>query len=185
MPYIRVIEPEEAEGELRDEYERLLGSRGKLAAIHKIHSLSPKALRSHMDLYMTLMFGRSKLKRELREAIAIVVSRANGCDYCDEHHAQALLAYWKDESRLEALRIDPAQAGLDERTQAILMHAVALTRNPSDATSEDVERLRVHSVSDEEILDLTLITAYFNFVNRIVLGLGVEVTEGEATGYRY
>lgn len=138
MPYIRVIEPEDAEGELREEYERLLGSRGKLAAIHTIHSLSPQALRAHMDLYMTLMFGRSKLKRDVREAIAVVVSRA-----------------------------------------------VALTRDPSGARREDVERLRALGISDEEILDLTLITSYFNFVNRIALGLGVEVTEGEAQGYRY
>lgn len=185
MPYIRVIDPEDAEGELREEYERLLGSRGKLAAIHTIHSLSPKALRAHMDLYLTLMFGRSKLKREVREAIAVVVSRANGCDYCDEHHVQALLAYWKDEARLDALRRDPHEAGLDARTLAILEHAVALTRDPAAASRADVERLRALGISDEEILDLTLITAYFNFVNRIAQGLGVEVSPGEATGYRY
>lgn len=185
MPYIRVIEPENAEGELREEYERLLGSRGKLAAIHTIHSLSPAALRAHMDLYLTLMFGRSKLRREVREAIAVVVSRANGCAYCDEHHAQALLAYWKDEARLEALRRDPREADLDARTVAILDHAASLTRDPAAAGPDDVERLRAHGVSDEEILDLTLITAYFNFVNRIVMGLGVEVQGDEAKGYRY
>lgn len=185
MPYIRVIEPEDADGELRETYQQLISSRGKLAAIHTIHSLSPAALRAHMDLYMTLMFGRSKLKREVREAIAVVVSRANGCEYCDEHHAQALMAYWKDEARLEALRRDPREAGLDARTLAILDHAVALTRDPSRASGTDVAGLRAHGLSDEEILDLTLITAYFNFVNRIALGLGVEVTPEEARGYRY
>ncbi len=185
MAYIRVIEPEDATGELREEYERLLGSRGKLAAIHKVHSLSPKALRAHMELYLTVMFGRSELPRPTREAIAVVVSRANGCGYCDEHHAQALLAYWKDEERLEALRRDPREADLDERTLAMLEHAERLTREPSGASQADVERLRDLGVSDEEILDLTLITGYFNFVNRIAMGLGVEVTPEEAGGYRY
>ncbi|MEX2502623.1 MAG: peroxidase-related enzyme [Trueperaceae bacterium] len=185
MPYIRVIDEHEADGALREIYQELRGSRGKLAAIHTIHSLSPQALRAHMDLYMTLMFGRSKLKRDVREAIAVLVSRANGCDYCDQHHGQALLAHWKDPERLAALRRDPREADLDERTLAILDHAVALTRTPQDASETDVRRLREQGVTDEEILDLTLITGYFNFVNRIALGLGVEATKAEASGYRY
>lgn len=185
MPFIHVIEPENAGGELRAEYERLLSKRGKIAAIHTIHSLSPRALHAHMDLYLTLMFGKSKLKRATREAVAVVVSRANGCEYCDRHHGQALLAYWKDEARLEAFRRDPTQADLDPRTLAMLDFAVALTRDPANADATRVERLRAHGLADEEILDLTLIIGYFNFVNRIALGLGVEVTEQESTGYRY
>ena len=185
MPYIDVVGPEQAEGELSEIYQELRASRGKLAAIHTIHSLSPAALRAHMELYKTLLFGRSKLRRPVREAIAVVVSRANGCDYCDQHHGQALLAYWKDSERLEALRRDPRDADLDDRTLAMLDHAVALTRTPDGVTETDVERLRALGVSDEEVLDLTLITGYFNFVNRIALGLGVEATPEEASGYRY
>ena len=83
MPYIDVVGPERAEGELSEIYQELRASRGKLAAIHTIHSLSPAALRAHMELYTTLLVGRSKLRRPVREAIAVVVSRANGCDYCD------------------------------------------------------------------------------------------------------
>lgn len=86
---------------------------------------------------------------------------------------------------MEALRRDPREAGLDARTLAILEHAVALTRDPAGTSHDDVGRLRALGVSDEEILDLTLITGYFNFVNRIAQGLGVEVSPAEATGYRY
>jgi len=38
-------------------------------------------------------------------------------------------------------------------------------------------------LDDRDILDLTLITGYFNFVNRLVLGLGVEYTDEEMAGY--
>ena len=34
------------------------------------------------------------------------------------------------------------------------------------------------------ILDLSLVTAYFNFVNRIALGLGVAFTAEELSGYK-
>ena len=37
---------------------------------------------------------------------------------------------------------------------------------------------------NKDILDLSLVTAYFNFVNRIALGLGVEFTPEEMAGYK-
>lgn len=81
-PWIRVIEPEEATGRLREVYEETARNRGRLAQIHKIHSLNPESLSAHMGLYLTLMFGSSPLSRRERELIGVAVSRANGCRYC-------------------------------------------------------------------------------------------------------
>ncbi len=38
---------------------------------------------------------------------------------------------------------------------------------------------------DEDILLVNLIISYFNFVNRIALGLGVGFSEEEVKGYKY
>jgi alkylhydroperoxidase family enzyme len=57
-------------------------------------------------------------------------------------------------------------------------HALKLTRSPATMTEADVDRLRAHDLDDRAILDLTLVTAYFAFVNRIASGLGVEVEPG-------
>ena len=54
---------------------------GHVANILAVHSLNPAALGAHFDLYRTLMFGRSELKRSLREMIAVVVSKTNECHY--------------------------------------------------------------------------------------------------------
>jgi alkylhydroperoxidase family enzyme len=50
-----------------------------------------------------------------------------------------------------------------------------LTREPFCCTERDVNLLRQGGWSDAAILDVTLITAYFAFVNRIADGLGVEL----------
>ncbi len=50
-------------------------------------------------------------------------------------------------------------------------------------TESDLGELRAEGLSDRDILDLTLIVAYFNFVNRIALGLGVTYSEDEVGGY--
>ena len=49
---------------------------------------------------------------------------------------------------------------------------------------ESHEALRPAGFSDRDILDLTLIAAYFNFVNRIALGLGARFSAAEMSGYR-
>ena len=40
-------------------------------------------------------------------------------------------------------------------------------------------------LSDKAILDATLVVSYFNFVNRMVLGLGVNLESNQAKGYNY
>jgi len=49
----------------------------------------------------------------------------------------------------------------------------------------DIDILRQSGFSDEEILNINLITCYFNFVNRIALGLGVTFSKEELFGYNY
>jgi len=45
------------------------------------HSLNADALRAHLQLYRTVMFGPSGLTRAEREAVAVTVSAANDCHY--------------------------------------------------------------------------------------------------------
>jgi uncharacterized protein YciW len=51
-------------------------------------------------------------------------------------------------------------------------------------TESDLGELRAVGLSDRDILDLSLVVAYFNFVNRIALGLGVAYSDEEMSGYK-
>lgn len=186
MPYIQTVEYEEAEGELKGIYDDLLEKRGKLAEIHKLQSLNPQSIVDHMDLYMTIMFGSSPLKRKQREMMAVVVSKANDCLYCQKHHGAALEHYWKDPELVEAFRQDPSSVDLAPFDRTLCEYAEDLTLHPGSANRADwIEKLLGHEASDRAILDANLVVAYFNFVNRLVLGLGVELEEDEGKGYRY
>ena len=184
MAWIDLIDEDAATGDLRDVYDQIIDARGKLSNIMRVHSLNPAAMQAHMDLYQELLFGRSGLRRAEREALATVVSAANACAYCTRHHAEALNAYWKDRDRVDQL-IDDYRSVEDERLQAMLAYGATLTRTPDAVSEADVEALRKAGFSDRDILDINLITSYFNFVNRIAEGLGVTFTEDEAAGYDY
>lgn len=186
MPWIETIDETNATGELKDVYDEITDARGKLSNIMRVHSLHPRAMQAHMELYLQLLFCRSGLSRAERELIAVVVSAANDCEYCVRHHAEALRAYWRDDPRVEAVIDDYRTSGdVTPRLEAVLDYAVKLTAEPASTAEADIRRLRENGLSDRDILDLTLITSYFNFVNRIANGLGVDLTEEEASGFRY
>lgn len=52
-----------------------------IANIISSHSLNEGAMRAHLALYKTIMFGPSGLSRTDREAMAVCVSAANNCHY--------------------------------------------------------------------------------------------------------
>jgi len=137
-----------------------------------------------MDLYMNLMFGSSGLSREEREFIAVTVSVIDNCEYCIRHHAESLNHYWKDRDRINKFIDDFNSIELSSRLQCILDYAFKLTKNPSYVKKIDIDNLRNSGFSDKDILDINLITSYFNFVNRIALGLGVEFSSDEVKGYK-
>lgn len=186
MANIQVISYEQATGKLKDIYEDLMAKRGKLAEVHKIQSLHPDSIIAHMELYMTIMFGHSPLPRAQREMIAVVVSSANGCVYCQQHHGAALDNYWKNAERVERLKKNYTNAELATSDAALCQYAIELTLHPDDFENENrTQLLRQAGFDDRVILDATLVVGYFNFVNRIVLALGVEPEEKAGEGYNY
>lgn len=184
MAWIEEIDVDAAEGKLGEMYAELIAKRGKVSNILKVHSLNPDSMGDHLELYMTLMFGTSGLSRGEREAIAVVVSANNDCAYCVNHHVAALKRYIKDDETLTILSTADGLETLEPRLSNIVRHAEKLTNAPGAMTESDLEELRAVDLDDRDILDLSLITAYFNFVNRIALGLGVEFNDDELSGYR-
>lgn len=82
MSWIRTIPEDEAEGDLAALYDELRDpASGRVDNVLAIHSLHPRGMRAHWDLYRAAMRGTKALRKVEREMIAVVVSRRNGCHY--------------------------------------------------------------------------------------------------------
>ncbi|MCR9200792.1 MAG: hypothetical protein NXI04_19315 [Planctomycetaceae bacterium] len=81
MPYIRQIEIDEAEGELKQLYDSCLQRAGYVAGILKVQSLTPVVLRESLRFYVHLMKSPNALSAARREMLAAVVSNVNDCFY--------------------------------------------------------------------------------------------------------
>lgn len=81
MAHLELIDPDDATGPLKDEYEAAIGRAGRVYNIVRSMSLRPGVLKRSMELYKALMFGPSGLTRQERELLATVVSATNECHY--------------------------------------------------------------------------------------------------------
>ncbi|MFO8078100.1 MAG: peroxidase-related enzyme, partial [Thermoplasmatota archaeon] len=117
--------------------------------------------------------------------LAVVVSKENNCKYCMNHHGEALSYLWKDKEKVKEFIHRPETVTFSEKQKTMVNYASRLTKSPSLVTEEDIIQMRSAGFSDKEILDINLIICYFNFVNRIALGLVVSFSAEEMKGYNY
>lgn len=78
-----------------------------------------------------------------------------------------------DASLSRQIKEDWRKADLTPRERAILTYAEKLTLTPARMTKDDVDALRAVGLDDRGVLQVNLITSFFNFVNRVADGLGV------------
>ena len=82
---------------------------------------------------------------------------------------------------VEALATNPAGAPLPSRSRALVDLAIKLTREPYDVRRSDVTVLRDDGFTDRGIHDAVSVIAYYNYVNRLAAGLGVDIVEAPPT----
>ena len=57
----------------------------------------------------------------------------------------------------------------------MLDYASKLTSSPCDVTKADFLEVKKAGFKDSDILDIVQVVAYYNYVNRMACGLGVEL----------
>ncbi len=90
-------------------------------------------------------------------------------------HLHDLRAEVADDTLVDRIADDWRQAPLDEPTAALLAYAEKLTREPARCGPDDVAALREAGWDDRAVTDATQVVAYFNYINRIAEGLGVDL----------
>uniref|UniRef100_A0A7C2P2F2 Carboxymuconolactone decarboxylase-like domain-containing protein n=1 Tax=Schlesneria paludicola TaxID=360056 RepID=A0A7C2P2F2_9PLAN len=136
-------------------------------------SLIPNALHHHFTTFGSLMDPALPLSRRQHELIATVVSQANCTRYCSVSHREFLRRATGDAALVDAVQKDYRTAPLTDAERAMCDYADQLTRDATKLQRSDIERLRSVGFDDRGILQITLIAAWFNSINRVADALGV------------
>lgn len=76
--------------------------------------------------------------------------------------------------QVAAIVKDYRNAGLEPAEVAMMVYAEKITMHAYKATQQDVDDLRTHGFSDEEILDSAFVTAARNMFSKLIDALGAE-----------
>ena len=175
MAWIDTVSWPDAEGPLRDAYDWQAAALGEPAEFTMLGSLYPAIVEERLRLYRAVEHCPSQLTPIERQSAALVTSRLNGTDHCASGLRLKLESLGLAAAVLAAIDADPANVDSgDDRFDAICAYAAKLTRSPDAVVEDDVDRLREHGLSDLDILDLNNMVAYYAYINRVVMGLGLR-----------
>jgi uncharacterized peroxidase-related enzyme len=88
-----------------------------------------------------------------------------------------------DDELVTALRRDYTKASISEQDRVMLDYVVKMTKDATQCSKDDHTRLREAGFDDRGILQITLIAAWFNYINRVAdaLGVGRDWDTGQST----
>ena len=186
MSWIKTIPYQDAEGKLKSIFNKVKGPNNNIDNVLSIHSLRPHSLVGHMALYKNVLHNsNNKLPKWYLESIGVYVSFLNKCDYCVSHHFEGLKRLLNDNEKanqfLNATKNDSLEDFFETKFLQGINYAKLLTMSLHEIKKNDIDLLKELGFTDGEILEINQVTSYFNYVNRTVVGLGVN-TDGDIIG---
>ena len=134
-------------------------------------------LRAFVGMYNDLMLGDSSLSKLEREMIAVVVSSANRCYYCQVAHGQAVRELSGDPALGELLVMNYRAARLSKKQRAMLDFAHRMTVAPDEVGEADRGALRKAGFKDRDIWDIAAVASFFNMTNRMATAIDMMPNE--------
>ncbi|HEX5651416.1 MAG TPA: peroxidase-related enzyme [Steroidobacteraceae bacterium] len=140
---------------------------GFLPNVLAAYTFDEAKLRAFIGFYNDLMLEESPLSKLEREMIAVVVSSANRCYYCQVAHGQAVRQLSGDPALGELLVMNYRAAQLSPRHRAMLDFAHKVTVMPDGIVEADRERLRAAGFDARAVWDIAAVASFFNMTNRM------------------
>lgn len=140
---------------------------GLVPNVLKAYAFDIDKLNAFTALYNDLMLADSGLTKLEREMIAVAVSSANRCFYCQVAHGAAVRELSGQPELGEAMVMNYRVADITPRQRAMLDFAVKLTEASATVEEPDRQRLRDHGFSERDIWDIAAVAGFFNMTNRL------------------
>ena len=154
---------------------------GRVANALRVAAHSPKAAQALLGFMVPAIREEVTgiLSVRIKTLAILKTSMLNGCKYCVGHNTQLGLAVGFSEDHIEALEGDYAGSDLfTPAEKAAIAWAECLTLITYWQKPQVMEELKKH-YSNEQIVEITMVSGYFNFWNRFTDGLQVDIEANE------
>jgi len=175
MARIKYIEDDEVKDpKVKEAYDRMIKKRGKVTHIYKALAYKPSII-SSIGPFVAAVQEPDELDPKLKERLILKVSKINRSAYC--YHAHQQISKKMGFTENEILEVDnPGGANIPEAEKVALKYAETMTISPGNIPDTLFDELKRH-FSDSQIVELTMLVALYNMINRFNEALKLDPEE--------
>jgi len=163
LPELNTL-PEDIQARIREVQEKS----GFIPNVFLALARRPEEWRAFFAYHDALMLKETgSLTKGEREMIVTATSAANGCLYCVVAHGAILRIYEKKPLVADQVAVNHRKADITPRQRAMLDFALKVCLQSNEVDDADMDALHAHGFDDEDIWDITAITAFFGLSNRM------------------
>jgi uncharacterized peroxidase-related enzyme len=173
--FVQTVAEAEATGKIAEIYAAQKAKFGFVMEAVSCFTARPDLLPAYTEFYKKILDGFSLTMREWR-LITLIAAKHVPSTYCSHVYSKQLLEHLGSKQAVLEVQRDFRNAGLPEKDVEMLAYAEKVTKDASQVTQRDVDRLRAVGFSDQQICDIALCAAFRCFVSRLfdALGAGPE-----------
>ncbi|PZA10348.1 alkylhydroperoxidase [Rhodopseudomonas palustris] len=127
----------------------------------------PDEFRAFFAYHDALMDKPGPITKAEREMIVVATSNANQCQYCVIAHGAILRIRAKNPLLADQIAVNYRKADITPRQRAMLDFAMKVSAQAYEVGDTDIETLKSHDFSEEDIWDIAAIAAFFGMSNRL------------------
>ena len=175
MAYIKLPTYEEMSPQIQERAKPILEKTGQLGEIFQLLALDEKIYFATDYMVQEYLLKQTLLSYEIKEAIALLISKENSCKMCVGVHKNIAKMLGLSEEKIEEILAGVDAMENDEKDKALLRFCIRSSQKDNyKMTKEDIENVKAYGWSDNEILEAVAIVGYFNYINTLsnVFGLG-------------
>jgi uncharacterized peroxidase-related enzyme len=169
MAFIRTVPVEEATGSARAMYEEARASLGHVPNYLMAFSLRPEVWNASSQLFAAIR-GAMTLRRY--EIITVATALALESSYCSLAHGKVLLDQFLGAEQTEAFARDFQRSEITPAEKAMAVFAQKIALRAHTITQADVDELRGHGFSDQEIADIVAAATARCFMSKFLDSVG-------------
>ena len=170
MAFIRTIPPGESKDAVRDMYQRQQAAYGYVPNYAKVFCHRPDVMERWAKLLAAIKRPVDSRRFEL---ITFAAAHALRNSYCSLAHGNALTTFF-DKDEVRSFANDESAGTLTKAELAMMRFARKVAIDASEISPADIDDLKQHGFSEEEIFDITATAAARSFFTKILDSLGAE-----------
>jgi len=174
MSRIATIAPGTAQPAVEEIFREIEQAFGRVPNLFRTYAWHPPLLEANWHKVQRVMLAGA-LSRKAKEAIALLVSRDNGCQYCVAAHTGALRAIGVGDAEIARIETDLERADIPPRERALIGFARKANSSPHRIDDTEVAALHAAGATDADIVEALGVMELFAGFNRFLDALEVPL----------